>query len=100
MLVSPPEQLARRFEECLGQNKKQKERNTAMPILVYKKGNPRDMSSQRQVSIFNKIITCRNARQLNENQSREQASFRKGYATTDHLQSASEGIEKISKEFY
>ena len=47
--------------------------------------------------IFTKIITSRISNTLDENQPREQAGFRKGYSTMDHLHTVNQMIEKTSE---
>ncbi|XP_066952475.1 sodium channel and clathrin linker 1-like [Macrobrachium rosenbergii] len=44
-----------------------------------------------------KVITNRIAGKLDENQPREQAGFRRGYSTIDHLQTVNQIIEKTNK---
>ena len=68
------------------------------------KGDPRDMNNHRPISllnviykIFTRIITNRITSRLDENQPREQAGFRKGYSTTDHLQTVNHIIEKTNE---
>ena len=48
--------------------------------------------------VFTRIILARVEKQLDENQPREQAGFRAGFRTSDHLQTLSQVIEK-SKEY-
>jgi len=48
--------------------------------------------------LFTKIILARIQRQLDENQPREQAGFRTGFRTSDHLHTLSQIIEK-TKEY-
>ena len=48
--------------------------------------------------LFTRVLQKRMERDLDKNQPREQAGFRKGYSTTDHLQAVNEIIEK-SNEF-
>ena len=96
--------LARLFNECLKKSKTPEEWNKAILILLYKKGDPRDMNNQRPISllnviykIFTRVITNRIANKLDENQPREQAGFRKGYSTIDHLQTVNQIIEKANE---
>nr|XP_027226735.1 uncharacterized protein LOC113818742 [Penaeus vannamei] len=44
--------------------------------------------------IFTRVLTNRITKTLDENQPREQAGFRKGYSTIDHLHSGNQLIEK------
>lgn len=74
-------------------------------ILLYKKGNPLDVGNYRPISLmtslyklFASIILKRISSDINEAQPIEQAGFRPGYSTTDHLQSLEQVIEKY-KEF-
>ena len=76
--------LARLFNECLKKSKTPEEWNKAILILLYKKGDPRDMNNQRPISllnviykIFTRVITNRIANKLEENQPREQAGLGK-----------------------
>ena len=101
---SIPIRLARLFNECLKKSRTPEEWNKAILILLYKKGDPRDMNNQRPISllnvtykIFTKVITNRITNKLDENQPREQAGFRRGYSTIDHLQTVSQIIEKTNE---
>ena len=96
--------LAQLFNKCLKESKTPEEWNKAILILLYKKGDPRDMNNHRPISllsviykIFTKVITNRIANKLDENQPREQAGFRKGYSTIDHLQTVHQIIEKTNE---
>lgn len=74
-------------------------------ILLYKKGDPADISNYRPISLlsavyklFSYIVTKKIDRDIDKNQPVEQAGFRSGFSTTDHLQVVSQLIEK-HKEF-
>ena len=47
--------------------------------------------------MFTRLLQTRIERTLDENQPREQAGFRKGYSTTDHLQALNQIIEKSNE---
>ena len=47
--------------------------------------------------LFTRILQKRMEKILDENQSREQASFRKGYLTVDHLQTINQLIERCNE---
>ena len=47
--------------------------------------------------LFTRILQKRMERVLDENQQREQAGFRKGYSTVDHLQTFNQLIEKCNE---
>ena len=47
--------------------------------------------------LFTKIITNRITRTLDENQPREQAGFRRGFSTIDHLHAVNQLIEKCAE---
>ena len=62
-------------------------------VILFKKGDPKDIKNYRPISllshsykIFTRLLQTRTERTLDENQPREQAGFRKGYSTADHLQ--------------
>ena len=70
-------------------------------VILFKKGDPKDIKNYRPISllshsykIFTRLLQTRIERTLDENQPREQAGFRKGYSTTDHLQALNQIIEK------
>ena len=73
-------------------------------VILFKKGDPKDIKNYRPISlqshsykIFTRLLQTRIERTLNENQPREQAGFRKGYSTTDHLQALNQIIEKSNE---
>ena len=74
-------------------------------VLLHKKGSKSEVKNYRPISllshtykIFMKILQKRLERQLDDNQTREQAGFRKGYSTMDHIHVMNQMIEK-SQEY-
>lgn len=74
-------------------------------ILIHKKGDKGNVNNYRPISlistiykVFSKCIFRRIRKTLDEQQPREQAGFRSGFSTTDHLQTINQIIEK-SKEY-
>lgn len=70
-------------------------------ILLHKKGNHNDINNYRPISIistlyklFSKTLYNAMKKSLNDNQPKEQAGFREGYSTSDHLQTINQLIEK------
>ena len=70
-------------------------------VILFKKGDLKDIKNYRPISllshsykIFTRLLQTRIERTLDENQPREQAGFRKGYATTDRLQALNQVIMK------
>ena len=77
---------------------------TSKIILLYKKGDKDDLNNYRPISlmsniykVFSKIITRRITKVLDESQTPDQAGFRSGYSTVDHLQTINQVIEKTDK---
>lgn len=69
--------------------------------LLYKKGDPHDISNYRPISLMSNIykkfsttLLQRLTPILDNKQPTEQAGFMKGFSTTDHLQTLSQIIEK------
>ena len=78
--------------------------NEAIIILLHKKGDQKSISNYRPISLLNniyklftKIITNRITRTLDENQPREQAGFRRGFSTIDHLHTVNQLSEKCAE---
>lgn len=70
-------------------------------ILIYKKGDPHDITNYRPISllpsiykIFSSLINIRLIHTLNAQQPIEQAGFRKGFSTIDHIHTLEILIEK------
>lgn len=73
-------------------------------ILLHKNGPKDDLNNYRPISLmsnlyklFTKIITRRLTQILDENQPPEQAGFRSGFSTADHLQALNQIIEKMEE---
>ena len=71
-----------------------------MTILL-KKGNKKDWKNYRPISLlsniyklFTKVLTNRLQKGLDEHQPLEQAGFRSGYSTTDHIHALNQVKEK------
>ena len=93
------------FNEIITSEKIPHQWTTNTIILLHKKGAMNDLNNYRPISlmsnvykIFSKIITRRIERTLDEQQPPEQAGFRTGYSTTNHLQTMNQIIEK-AKEY-
>ena len=73
-------------------------------ILLHKKGSKSEVKNYRPISLMShiyklymKIIKNRIERTLNENQPPEQAAYRTGYSTTDHLHTIRQIMEKTTE---
>jgi hypothetical protein len=98
------DQLARLFTSCIRSRKVPEAWNNAIIILLHKKGDIKDINNYRPISLishisklFSKVILNRIEKALDSNQAREQAGFRKGFSTTDHLQVVNQLVEKCNE---
>ena len=98
-------QITKIFNTILKNRKIPTEWKEAKVIILHKKGDRRDIRNYRPISLlshmyklFTRVLQKRMEKLLDENQPREQAGFRKGFSTTDHLHSINQVIEK-SNEF-
>ncbi|GFO32255.1 endonuclease-reverse transcriptase [Plakobranchus ocellatus] len=73
-------------------------------IIIYKKGDSGDIKNYRPISLFShsyklftRLLQKRMERIFDENQPRDQAGFRKGYSTTDHIYTLNQVIEKSNE---
>jgi Reverse transcriptase (RNA-dependent DNA polymerase) len=96
--------IARLFTNCLSTRKIPQNWNNAIIILLHKKGDIKDINNYRPISLlshmsklFTKVIKNRIEKQLDINQPREQAGFRSGYSTTDHLQVVTQLVQKANE---
>ena len=97
-------ELAKLYTMCLQENRTPKDWKTSNMILIHKKGDNRNLKNYRPISLlsnvyklFTKIMTKRLEKQLDENQPIEQAGFRSGYSTIDHIHTLNQLREKCSE---
>ncbi|XP_063544341.1 uncharacterized protein LOC134752601 [Cydia strobilella] len=76
-------------------------------ILLYKKGNPLDIANYRPISLlstvyklFTSIIQDKINPQIDSMQPVEQAGFRSGFSTMDHIHTMEQVMEKYSVSTY
>ncbi|CAH2215861.1 jg23949, partial [Pararge aegeria aegeria] len=102
--------LTRIFDKILNTGEIPDQWTMSHIILIHKKGAKDDIGNYRPISlmsniykIFSKVILQRITRQLDDNQPREQAGFRRNFSTIDHIHTVKQVIEKYreySKPLY
>lgn len=100
--IIPP--ITRLFNLILDTEEVPKQWNLNTIILLHKKGPKDDLNNYRPISLmsnlyklFSKIITKTLTKILDENQPPQQAGFRSGYSTTDHIQTINQIFEKMEE---
>lgn len=93
--------IAKLFNLCLFNSTIPDRWYNAIVILIHKKGDTAELENYRPISLlshlyklFTRIITTRLENKLDFYQPIEQAGFRRGFGTNDHLQSIKTLIEK------
>ncbi|KAK6758218.1 hypothetical protein RB195_015814 [Necator americanus] len=96
--------LARLFTRYLSECKVPKQWKTSKTVLLYKKGDPHDLGNYRPIcllsviyKLFTRVVLNRIEKVLDEGQPCEQAGFRNGISTIDHIHTVSKLIE-VSRE--
>lgn len=90
------------FNKCLLEQKIPQKWNNVNLILIYKgKGKKEDIKNYRPISllsniykIFTKVLTVRLTNALDKLQPIEQAGFRQGFSTIDHIHTTRQIIDK------
>ncbi|XGW34381.1 hypothetical protein V3C99_018337, partial [Haemonchus contortus] len=97
--------LARLFTRYLSECKVPTSWKTSKTVLLYKKGDPDDIGNYRPIcllsviyKLFTRVILNRIGRILDEGQPCEQAGFRRGFSTIDHIHTVTRLIE-VSREY-
>ncbi|CAH2097150.1 unnamed protein product [Euphydryas editha] len=92
------------FNKILDTSITPKEWSESNIILLYKKGDPKDVSNYRPISLlptlyklFSSIIEKRISPTLDSFQPIEQAGFRRGYSTVDHIHTVELLMEKYQE---
>ncbi|MCJ3464047.1 reverse transcriptase family protein, partial [Klebsiella pneumoniae] len=98
------EKLASLYTQCLMTASIPESWKNANIILIHKKGDTKDLKNYRPISllsvvykVFTKVITNRICATLDFSQPKEQAGFRKGYSTVDHIHTINQVIEKCAE---
>ncbi|KAG7311380.1 hypothetical protein JYU34_002422 [Plutella xylostella] len=92
------------FNNILTTGKIPKQWNVSTITLLHKKGSRRDINQYRPITLssclyklFMTLLKNRIHKKIEENQPVDQAGFRKGFSTTDHLHSLNMIIEKYTE---
>ena len=79
----------------------------AKMMLIFKNGNKKDLKNYRPIclllniyKVLTKVLTKRLEKTLDENQPREQAGFRSGYSSTDHIHPRRKATEGDVQRIY
>ncbi|GBP91231.1 Probable RNA-directed DNA polymerase from transposon BS [Eumeta japonica] len=99
-----PTPLTELFNSILISSETPKEWSEANIILIYKKGDPKNISNYRPISLlpnmyklFSSIINNRLSAIIEAKQPIKQAGFKKGYSTIDHIHTIELIIEKYQE---
>lgn len=94
--------LTKLFNSIIIQEKIPNDWKESIITLIYKKGDPLLIDNYRPIcllptiyKLFSKVLLNRMSAQLEEQQPREQAGFRKGFSTTDHIFTVTQVMEKF-----
>ncbi|KAE9413071.1 hypothetical protein Angca_002872, partial [Angiostrongylus cantonensis] len=97
--------LALLFTRCLSECKFPTQWKTSKTVLLFKKNDLHDIGNYRPIcllsvvyKLFTRVILNRIDRTLDEGQPCEQAGFRKGFSTMDHIHTLTRLIE-VSREY-
>ncbi|KAH7695018.1 reverse transcriptase [Aphelenchoides avenae] len=98
-------QLARMFTRCVRKKKIPPQWKESTTVLLYKKGDAKNLKNYRPIcllsvvyKLFTKVLTRRITEDLDRAQPVEQAGFRQGYCTLDHLQTVNQIQEKAREK--
>lgn len=97
-------QLKNLFNQCLQEEKIPANWHNAVVVLLHKKGDKTRLENYRPISLLSqiyklltKILTTRLTVKFDQYQACEQAGFRKGFGTNDHIQVVRSLIEKTQE---
>ncbi|CAM4928046.1 unnamed protein product [Rotaria socialis] len=93
--------ITKLFNECLEIEDIPTQWKQSSTIIIPKKGDREDLKNYRPIALlptiyklFTKVLVNRMARQLDEQQPREQAGFRSGFSTIDHFHVINQILER------
>ncbi|KHN87357.1 Putative uncharacterized transposon-derived protein F52C9.6, partial [Toxocara canis] len=93
--------LAVRFSRYLNEKKTPAAWKNSRTILLMKKGNPENLSNYRPITLlsqiyktFSRVVLNGITKDLDVFISREQAGFRRGYSTVDHIHTVRQLVEQ------
>ena len=96
--------LTQLFNRCLSDRRVPSSWKNASVVLIHKKGDTADIRNYRPISllpviykVFSHILLQRMLQTLEQHQPQEQAGFRPGFSTTDHIHVVSQLQEKANE---